>query len=341
MEMTMKKLFVLLMSVLLMLSGCSKFVMKKMADGLSGDSEGSAFTRDNDPQLMADALPLAMKLYETILEKNPKHADVHCATAKVFCSYSYAFINFPADTLPSEESITKLAMYQRAKKMYLRAREYGLTGLEIRHPGFRETFKTNADSALAQTTAKDCDLLYWTGLSWMGAFSTDKFDMKLALSVPKAVKLMKRVAELDSAYGDGAIDEFLITFYGAMPSSMGGDLEKAKHHFDRAVELTEENSAGPYTAYASAVAIPAQNRELFDELISKATEINPDDVHDNLLFRTIQYNKAVWYMNHSDNFFVDLESEDSEDSENSESNESTDETSEESTEDTIPSETEE
>ena len=301
--------------VLIFFTGCSKVILKKVADGLSGESEGSAFTRDNDPQLMADALPLAMKLYETILEKNPTHADMHRATATVFCSYSYAFIHFAADTLPSEMSDTKLAMYQRAKKMYLRAREYGLTGLELRHPGFRETFKTSADSALSLMTKKDCDLLYWTGLSWMGAFTCDKFDMKMALSVPKAVKLMKKVAELNPSYGNGAIDEFLITFYGAMPSSMGGDPEKAKVHFERALELTKENSAGPYLAYAAVAAIPTQNQELFDELITAAVEINPEDERNNLLFRTIQQEKAKWYMNHSADFFVGTESEEEVDSE--------------------------
>ncbi len=309
----MKRLALILPAFLLLFTGCSKIILKKMADGLSGESQGSAFTRDNDPELMADALPLAMKLYETILEKNPKHAGIHGSTAAVFCSYSYAFIHFPADTLPSEQSFQKLQMYQRAKKMYLRSREYGLEGLELNHPGFREQFKTNADSALAMMTKKDCSLLYWTGLSWMGAFTTDKFDMKLALSVPKAVKVMKRVEELDPSYGTGAIDEFLISFYGAMPSSMGGDLEKAKVHFERAVELTKENSAGPYTAYATAVAIPGQNRELFDELIAKAIEINPEDNRDNLLFRTIQQNKANWYFNHADDFFVGNDLEESDD----------------------------
>jgi len=302
-----------LIVILLSMTGCSKIILKKMADGLSGESKGSAFTRDNDPQLMADALPLALKLYETILEKNPKHAGIHGSTASAFCSYSYAFINFPADTLPSEQSDTKFQMHQRAKKMYLRAREYGMMGLEINHPGFREAFKTNTDSALAMMTSKDCKLLYWTGLSWMGAFNTDKFDMKLALSVPKAIKIMKKVEQLDPNYGTGSIDEFLISFYGAMPTSMGGDVAKAKVHFDRAVELTEENSAGPYIAYASAVAIPSQNRELFEELISQALEIKPEDDKDNLLFRTIQNQKAQWYMNHIEDFFVTEETSESSD----------------------------
>ena len=139
----------------------------------------------------------------------------------------------------------------------------------------------------------------------MGAFTVAKVDMKLALSVPKAVKVMKRVAELDPDYGDGAIDEFLISYYGAMPKSMGGDKAKAKIHFDRALKLTEGNSAGPYTAYATAITIPAQDRTMFVELMKKAKKIKPESLQNNLLHRTIQREKAIWYLKHVDDFFIE------------------------------------
>lgn len=276
-----------------------------MSDALSTSDGGSVFTSDDDPELMRDALPLALKMYEALLQKNPDHVELNRATASSFCAYSYAFIHFPADTLPSEEINQKKEMYQRAKKMYLRAREYGFDGLEVKYPGFRKGLAANTDSVLALTEKEDADILYWTGLSWMGAFTVHKFDMKLALSVPKAVKVMKRVAELDPDYGNGAIDEFFITFYGSMPESMGGDLEKAKYHFDRAVKLTDGMSAGPYTAYATAVTIAAQDRIKFEELMKKAKKIKPDAVPEKLLLRTIQHDKAVWYLKHTEDFFID------------------------------------
>ncbi len=301
----MKKLLLFSFLVFFLFSGCSKIIIGKMSDALSGTGGGSVFTRDNDPELMRDALPLALKMYEALLDKNPEHIQLHRATASSFCAYSYGFIHFPADTLPLEDIDQKKQMHRRAKKMYLRARGYGLDGLEIKYPGFKKGLASNCDSLLALTEKEDTDILYWTGLSWMGAFTVHKFDMKLALSVPRAIKVMKRVAELDPDYGDGAIDEFLITFYGAMPQSMGGDKEKAKYHFDRAVKLTEGKSAGPYTAYATAVAIEAQDRDLFEALMKKAKKIKPEYVRDELLYRTIQHERAVWYLKHVDDFFID------------------------------------
>ncbi len=302
----MKKLPLLALLSLILFSSCSKIIVNKMSDALSSnEGNGSVFTRDNDPELIRDALPLALKMYEGLMEANPEHVELKRAAASAFCSYSFAFINFPADTLPIEEIDKKKSMLNRSKKMYIRAREYGLDGLDLRYPDFRKGLASNTDSTLALTTEDDIDLLYWTGMSWMGAFTVAKFDMRLALSVPKAIKVMKRVAELDPEYGDGAIDEFLISYYGAMPKSMGGDIEKARYHFDRAVKLTDGKSAGPYTSYATAVTITAQDRTQFEALLKKAKNIKPESVQNNLLYRTIQHEKAVWYLNHIDDFFIE------------------------------------
>jgi len=277
-----------------------------MADSMSGTGGGSPFTRDSDPELMADALPIALKLYETMLEQAPEHVPLHRATASAFASYSYAFIHFPADTLSYDEQALQQHMLNRAKNMYLRARGYGLDGLDIRYPGFIDGIRTNIDSTLALTDDDDVDILYWTGLSWMGAFTASKMsDMRLMLSVPKAVKILNRVAELDPDYGNGAIDEFYISYYGAMPESSGGDPEKALEHFNRAVELTEGKSAGPYLAYATTVLITNQDRTQFEEMIKIAKRIKPADNEDDLLLRTIQHQKAVWYSEHIDDFFIE------------------------------------
>ncbi len=302
----MKKLTSIALISLTLLSSCSKIIVNKMSDALSStEGNGSVFTRDSDPELIRDALPLALKMYEGLVESNPDHVPLKRATASSFCAYSYAFIQFPADTLPIEQIDKKKQMLTRAKNMYVRARDYGLDGLDIRYDNFRKGLAANADSTLALTEKEDCDILYWTGLSWMGAFTVAKFDMKLALSVPKAIKIMKRVEELNPDYGNGSIDEFLISYYGAMPKSMGGDKDKAKTHFDRAVKLSKGNSAGPYIAYATAVAIPAQDRELFLQLMKKAKKVKPESLQNNLLHRTIQRENSIWYLNHIDDFFIE------------------------------------
>ena len=55
-----------LIAVFAFLSGCSinKIAMNAVANVLGGDGGSSSFTADSDPQLVGDALPFALKMYE-------------------------------------------------------------------------------------------------------------------------------------------------------------------------------------------------------------------------------------------------------------------------------------
>lgn len=294
----------LLLCILCLTTGCSRMVLNRVSDAISSGGSGSSLIMgDNDPEFMSEAMPLALKMIEGLLLANPDHEELHASAASGFAAYAYAFIQFEADTLPYALHGEQRQSYVRARNMYLRARDYGLKGLELRYPGFAQALGSNPDSLMALMEEEDCDLLYWTGLSWMGAFTVDKFNMRLALSTPQAVALLMRVAELSPDYGNGLIDEFLITFYGSMPPSMGGDKEKSRIHFDRAVQLSEGTSAAPYIAYA-AVAILDQDVEEFRSLLTTAQKIKPIAIPEAQLLRILQHEKASWYLRNEDRFFL-------------------------------------
>ncbi len=301
--MTKQKL-VLFFLIALLFSGCVKRIaLNSVADALSS-GESSVFTGDNDPEFLGDALPFALKLQESILEQSPKHKGIHLATTTGFCSYAYAYLAFPADTMSDDYFDQKQHLYKRAKKMYLRARDYGIKGLSIKYPNFMEGLQANADSTLERTKKEDCDLLYWTALSWMGAFTVDKFDMTLAVSAKLAQKMLFRVEALNPDYGDGSLDEFFVSYYGGMPVAMGGSPTKARLHFDRAVALSDTNSAGPYIALATTISINQQNLSEFRDLLKKAESILPEDDEKNLLLRTLHQQKARWLLAHEEDFFL-------------------------------------
>jgi predicted anti-sigma-YlaC factor YlaD len=286
--------------------GCSikKWALNKTAAALTQEG-GTVFTGDNDPQLVADALPFALKTYESLLQSIPNNQDLLIATGKAFCMYAYAFIQVPADTLGDTRIDEKLAQYKRAKNMFLRSRGYLLRACELRHPGFNALLDADkADSALAQMTAADSTLLYWTGGAWMGAFTADKFDMKLAVDMKKPVAFMQRLLAVDEPYGDGAAHEFFISYYGSMPVSMGGSEEQARKHFSRAVELSKGLKAGPYVSLATSVDVSKQNAGEFRTLLGKALVIDVDASPANRLANIISQKKALWLLDHIDNYFL-------------------------------------
>ncbi|MGD9200897.1 MAG: TRAP transporter TatT component family protein [Chitinispirillia bacterium] len=298
-------LFISIISICFLNTGCLKKIALKKVAGALTSGDGTVFTGDNDPQLIADALPFALKTYESLLSGLPDDENLLYATGQAFCMYAYAFVQVPADTISDSRIKEKTEHYLRAKKLYLRARDYLLKALELRHPGFNDLLNSNrTDSALSLLEIADSSLIYWTGASWMGAFTADKFDMKLALNMPKAVALMKLLLENHESFGNGMVHDFFISYFGSMPPSMGGNEQKARYHFSRSLELSKGKSAGSYVSLATSVCISNQYHEEFQKLLNQALAIDADAYIPNRLANTLSQNRARWLLDHMDNFFI-------------------------------------
>src|SRR5215510_12415400 len=84
----------------LMLS-CSinKMAINAVSNALTGSGSAETFTGDSDPELVGDALPSAIKMYETLLSQNPNHQGLLLTTGSMFVMYANAFVQTPAEML--------------------------------------------------------------------------------------------------------------------------------------------------------------------------------------------------------------------------------------------------
>lgn len=299
-------LFFLLTGMLFLLNNCSinKMVSNGMADKLAGGG-GTVFTGDDDPELIRDAIPFALKLYETLLVDVPDNTGLLVATGKAYSMYAFAFVQLDAERLLDEDIDKKTEMVQRAKKLFLRGRKYCLQAIEIKYPDFKkEMEKGQIDKVLNKMTKDDIDAIYWAGLSWMGAFSLDPFDMELSLSKNKAVSMLNRVLQLDEKYDQGGIHNFFISYYGAMPPDLGGSEEKARAHFKRAVEISKGRSASPYYNLATTISVKNQNVKEYKELLEQVLAIDVDKEPGMRLSNVLMQKQSKWLLDHIDKFFI-------------------------------------
>jgi predicted anti-sigma-YlaC factor YlaD len=292
--------------VLLAAGGCSlqRLAVNAVAGMLSSSGSSTVFTGEDDPQLVADALPFAMKLYESLLAETPENTELLLATGSMFAMYANAFVQTPAGMLPETEYPQRLEALSRAKHLYLRGRDYCLKALELRHPGLRARLEAGDPAALEKTGAEDLPYLYWAAASWMGAFSAEPFDMELLLTLARPLALMARAFQLEEGYNKGAIHEFYISVYGSLPASLGGSQEKARYHFAKAVEYAGGLTAGPYVALATSVSIPAQNASEFRELLGRALAIDLQASPENRLVNLLSQRKARWLLEHIEDYFL-------------------------------------
>ncbi|MBU8913054.1 MAG: TRAP transporter TatT component family protein [Spirochaetales bacterium] len=323
-------LLVLLAGTVLVTS-CSlnQIAINAVANVLSGDGGSSTFTTDDDPELVGASLPFALKMYETLLEQTPDHEGLLLATGTGFISYANAFVATPASMLSYEQWEKQQADQIRAKKLYIRGRDYLIHALHVRYPGFTDALESTEPDAVEQLQlildemdTDDVPYLYWIGAGWVAAFSLDAFDLELAFTVTKAHALVLRALELDEAYSDGAIHDFLVQYYASLPPSMGGDKEKAEFHHQRALELADGRLAGPYVSYAESIVLPRQASvemgedlnayaagiqavaDEFVALMEQALAVDPDAYPDARLVNILTQRKARWYLEHLDEFFL-------------------------------------
>jgi predicted anti-sigma-YlaC factor YlaD len=289
------------------LSSCSinKFAVRTVAGFLAGSGQGTVFTGEDDPELVRDALPFAMKTYESLLEEDPTNAPLALATGRAFTGYAFAFVQAPSDQLPADQVDLQRAERLRAKKLFLRGRDYVLRGLDSRRPGFTAALNKDGPAAALRLARKeDADYLYWAAASWMGAFSADPFDFAQIVAVPRAVALLQQVDAWDNAYGAGAVHEIFISFYGGAPADLGGGEAKARASFERAVALSKGLRAGPYVALATSVSIKRQDVAEFRRLLQKALAIDVNASVPDRLQNVISQRKARWLLDHESDYFL-------------------------------------
>lgn len=292
------------------LSACSvdKYATGKLADALS--QTGSSYATDDDPELVRQAVPFGLKLVESVLAKEPRHAGLLLAAASGFTQYAYAFVEEDADEIESQSVARAAQARLRAKKLYLRARGYAIRGLELDHPGVAERLRTERDrsrraSALADLKKSDVPFLYWTAASWAGAIHLAKDDPETVADLPVVEALMDRALELDESFGDGALHTLLISYESSRPGGASGAEERARSHFRRAVELSDGMLAGPMVALAEAVAAPRQDRKEYEELLGKALAIDVDAKPDWRLQNLVLQRRARWLLDHAEERFVE------------------------------------
>jgi predicted anti-sigma-YlaC factor YlaD len=298
-------LFFLTLIMAFALTGCSvrKFAVNKLGDSLA--SSGTTFSSDNDPDFVGQAIPFSLKLIESLLAETPQHRGLLFAAASGFTQYSYVYVQQPSEVMESTDVEKSAELRTRARNLYLRARDYGLRGLETKHRGLAALLNENPKSAVRVARTADVPLLYWTAVSWGAAIALSKDHPELVAEQPQVESLIDRAYELDPGYEHGVIEQYLISYESARQGVKGDFALRCKEHFDRAVQLSTGQLASPFVAYAESVSIQKQNRAEFDSLLKKALAVDPDARPEWRLSNVIMQRRARWLLSREDELFLE------------------------------------
>ena len=285
-------------------SGCSvkHMAVNKVGDALAGG--GTTFASDEDPELVKAAVPFSLKLMESLLNENPRHEGLLLASATGFTQYGYAFVQEDADEMEDKDLVAAEEMRGRARRLYLRARNYGLRGLEVRHKRFEKALRANAKTVVSAANAKDVPLLYWTAISWAAAISLSKDNPDLIAELPCVEAMMNRALALNEAFDYGAIHVYFITYEMSRSGGTGDPATRSRQHFERALALSGGQQAGPMVSFAEAVCVQKQDLKGFETLLHQALAIYPDLKPEWRLANLVMQRRAKWLLSRTDQLFL-------------------------------------
>jgi predicted anti-sigma-YlaC factor YlaD len=286
------------------LTSCSvkKVAVKTVANSLTSGPD--VFSTDDDPELVRAAIPFGLKTMESLLQSVPRHRGLLLSLCRGFTQYGAGFIQFDADEIAAVDYAKATETRERALKMFLRARNYGLRGLELDHRGITQRLKLMPDSAAREIKMKDLPMLYWTAAAWGSAINLGKDRADLLADLGAVRALMERGLALNESYDGGAFHEALIILE-SLPEAMGGSPKRARAHFERAVALSKGERASPYVTLAQTVSIQTQNRTEFRELLDKALAVDPDRNPNQRLATLILQQRARQLLKREEMLFID------------------------------------
>ncbi len=283
------------------LAGCGAVKHKAMgmvAESLSAG--GDTFTRDDDPDLVGAALPTLLKVYESLLDSSPKDPKLLTATCAAFTQYAYGYVEADAEAAEFVNHEEGKRLQGRALRLFLRAKGYCVRSLDLRFPGIDKILIQDPKPALTKASSKDVETLYWTAASWGLAMG---LQSDLAIDLPSVRALAERALAIDETWHNGALHEIMITL-DSQSEAVGGNEERARQHFARAVELQKGLSPGPYFSLAMGVSVAKQDRAEFQKLMDQALAIDPEKDPSNRLPILLTQKRAKMQLDHIDTLFA-------------------------------------
>jgi len=244
------------------------------------DNGLAAFNEESDIQLAHESLGSNLKLIEAMIKSDPENEQFLLFAAQGYNSYALAFCE--------DDSV------DRARVFYLRAKEYWdacshekqevQAALDGDITTFREAVKTFSKD--------DVPAIFWTAFSWGSYVNITRTDVAGLADLSKVQVLIEFVAEKDPSYYHGGSYLFLGVIEGTTPKSLGGNPDKAKEYFEKALTINSGKFLMTQLYYAKAYAVNTQDQSLFELLLKQVEDASIDDVPEIRLANVVAKQKA-------------------------------------------------
>lgn len=252
---------VLLVSLLMTTAGCAS-LMSSAATGMA-ENLSAAVLNQTDPETVRDGAPAYMLLLDSFIEDNPDDPDLLAAAANLYASYGSVFADDP----------------DRSRRLTERARAYGTRALCQGYAAsctWQDMSFAQFESSLDGLAPRHAEVVYSysiASLAWIRAHSE---DWNALAELPQMEALLDRYLDIGGSEMRGSVYTYLGVLATLRPPALGGEPEKGKEYFERAIELTGGRDLSVKVEYARGYARLLYERELHDRLLHEVMQADPE-----------------------------------------------------------------
>ena len=281
--------FLLFIGLSAFLTGCSAVfssATSRLADNLS-----YAFENQTDIAVVEKATPAYLLMLDALIKDDPENASLLRTAAKLNAAYADIFV----EDIERSGIITDKALNLAFRSAC--AQSQRLCG--IREKSFEE-FKRIIDAS----KKKEMDSIYALGVVWAGWIQANQNDWNAVAELPRVEAIMEKVVKLDPGHEDGGAFLYLGALSTLVPPALGGNPEKGREYFEKAIELSGGKNLYAKVLYAQRYARIVFDKELHDRLLREAYDANPV-VEGYTLINIIARKEAKLLLDTSDDYFLE------------------------------------
>lgn len=227
----------------------------------------------------------------------PQNENALFLLTKGWTGATFGFIEDQMEQAEDLEGIDgPMYLYQqsRTKAGYDRAIFYGTQLVEMKNPGFDAAKKNDGTMKewLKGFDAADVPNLFWLGYAWIARTNAGKDDPALVAELYVGVAIMERVLELDETYLYGSAHTVIGAYHAR---SATAELDEAKKHFDKAIEMTKGKLLLPKVQLAAKYYCLKADKESYVKTLTEVLEAG-DTMPEQRLQNAIAKRRAKRYM---------------------------------------------
>lgn len=254
----LKALFLLVSSAAL--SGCT-VIVSSAANGLA-DNLSVAILNQDDPELVRAGAPSYLLLLDSFVESSPNNPDTLAAAATLYATYGAVF---------ADDEV-------RASRLTARARRYALKAMcESYSPacGWPDATYDEFVATLSGIRPRKAEFLYTYGFASLAYLRAHSSDVNSIAELPQIEALLSHYLDIS---GD-AVNSSAYTYMGILltlrPPAAGGEPERARGYFEKAIALTGGKDLGAKVEFARSYAKKLYEREMHDQLLNEVMAADP------------------------------------------------------------------